>query len=45
MDKWRRLTPLIGIWTIYLRKLHDEVIYRPGNTGAINCAKHFKNLI
>ena len=42
MNKWRRLTPLIGKWAILLRLLHDEIIYRPGNSGAKRVAKDFE---
>ena len=44
MDKWRRLTPLIAKWAIFLTRLHDEIVYRPGNSGAIKCAINFKLL-
>ena len=42
MNKWRRLTPLIGKWTKFLIQLHDEVVYRPGNSGATKVEKHFE---
>ena len=42
MDKWRRLTPLIAKWAIFLRRLHDEIVYRPGNSGALESAARFK---
>ena len=42
MNKWRKLTPLIGKWANYLIQLHDEVVFRPGYSGAIKTAKHFE---
>ena len=42
MNKWRKLTPLIGKWSNYLIQLHDEVVFRPGYSGAIKTAKHFE---
>ena len=42
MNKWRRLTPFIGKWTKFLIQLHDEVVYRPGNSGAVKTAEHFE---
>ena len=43
MNKWRRLTPLIGKWVIFLIQFHDEIAYKPGNSGAKKVAEHFEN--
>ena len=45
MNKWRKLTPLIGKWSLFFNLLYTEVTYRPGNLGAINAFVEFKNQI
>ena len=42
INKWRRLTPLIGKWAIFLIQLHDKIIYKPGNSGAKRSAENFE---
>ena len=42
MDRWRRLTPLIGKWVLFLKNLYTEVTYRPGNQGAQYVALEFQ---
>ena len=42
MNKWRKLTPLIGKWRKFLIQLHDEVVFRPGNSGAKSAYKRFR---
>ena len=42
MNKWRRLTPIIGKWTIFFNQFYAEVTYRPGNQGALAAAANFK---
>ena len=41
MNRWRRLTPLIGKWALFLKNLYTEVTYRPGNQGAQCAALEF----
>ena len=45
MNKWRKLTPLIGKWSLFFNLLYTEVTYRPGNVGATNAFMEFKNQI
>jgi hypothetical protein len=42
MNKWRRLTPLIGKWALFFNQIYTEVTYRPGNQGALAAASNFK---
>ena len=45
MNKWRKLTPLIGRWSRFFNLLYTEVTYRPENQGAINAFVEFKRQI
>ena len=41
MNKWRRLTLIVGKWASVLTLLYTEVTYRPDNLGAKQVEKHF----
>ena len=34
---WRRVSPLVGRWRIFLTRTFEEVHFRPGNDGAKRC--------
>ena len=42
MNRWRRLTPLIGKWALFFKNLYTEITYRPGNLGAECAALEFQ---
>ena len=42
MNKWRRLTLIVGKWASFLTSLYTEITYRPENLGAKQAAEHFK---
>jgi len=44
MNKWRKLTPLIGKWSLFFNLLYTEVTYRPGNLGALSALIEFERL-
>lgn len=44
MNKWRKLTPLIGKWSLFFNNLYTEVTYRPGNLGALTTKDEFERL-
>jgi hypothetical protein len=44
MNKWRRITPLIGKWALFFNQLYTEVTYRPGNQGALSAGANFATL-
>ena len=44
LDRWRRITPLVGRWRRFLMLLHDEVHYRPANPGQKRCRDEFAAL-
>ena len=43
MNKWCKLTPLIGKWSLFFNILYTEITYRPGNLGANSAFIEFKN--
>jgi len=44
MNKWRKVTPLVGKWSLFFNQLYMEVTYRPGNLGAVSAAVEFNYL-
>jgi hypothetical protein len=44
MNKWRRLTPLVGKWASFFNQTYTEVTYRPGNQGALAASANFMTL-
>lgn len=44
MNKWRRLTPLIGKWALFFNQTYTEITYRPGNQGALSACANFIKL-
>jgi hypothetical protein len=45
MNKWRRLTPLIGKWASFFNQTYTEVTYRQGNQGALAAENNFATLL
>ena len=41
MNKWRRLTLIVGKWARFLSLLYIEITYRPENQGAKQTSEHF----
>jgi len=41
MNKWRRLTPLIGKWALFFNQTYSEITYRPGNSGALSAGINY----
>ena len=41
MNKWRRLTLIVGKWASFLTSLYTEVTYHPDNLGAKQTSEHF----
>lgn len=45
MNKWRRLTPLIGKWALFFNQFYTEVTYRPGNLGSQSAIYNLKKYV
>ena len=41
MNRWRIITPLVGKWAIFMKRLYTEITYRPGHQGALTTKEHF----
>ena len=45
MQRWRAIAPLVGKWAIVLKKLYNEITYRPDNQGAKITALHYQAIV